>query len=250
VQEILREGRVYEVGGCVRDSLLRHPVSAKDRDYLVCGLAIDRLQEILGRHGRVDLVGRSFGVIKFTPHDDEISPSPTYDVSLPRKERSSGVHHRDFEVEFDPSLPVEADLGRRDFTINAMARDLKENVLIDPFGGRVDIENELIRMVNANSFVEDPLRMLRAVQFAARFEFSIERETYRALVDHVDLIKTVSPERIAEEFNKMFTRAARPSIGLRLMQERNISFPNWRRPSGSISRADTMHMIFLSTPCG
>ncbi len=222
VQEILREGRMYEVGGCVRDSLLRRSIDAKDRDYLVCGVTVDRLQDILTRHGRVDLVGKSFGVIKFTPYRDEVHPSPTYDISLPRKERSTGVRHRDFDVEFDPSLPVEADLGRRDFSINAMARDLQDGSLIDPFDGRMDIERGLIRMVAPESFMEDPLRMLRAVQFAARFEFTIEPETYQALVDNVDLISTVSQERIAEEFNKMFTRAARPSIGLRLMHETGL----------------------------
>jgi len=222
VQAILAEGRVYEVGGCVRDSLMRRRVDAKDRDYLVCGLSLDRLQTLLGKYGRVDLVGKSFGVIKFTPHDDTVRPSPTYDVSLPRKEISTGLHHREFEVDFDPSLPVESDLGRRDFSINAMARDMSDGTIIDPFDGRADIKRGLIRMVNPQAFAEDPLRMLRAVQFAARFEFEIEDATYQALVDNVDLIATVSPERIAEELNKMLTRAERPSIGLRLMQKTGL----------------------------
>jgi tRNA nucleotidyltransferase (CCA-adding enzyme) len=222
VQAILAEGRMYEVGGCVRDSLMRRRVDAKDRDYLVCGVSLDRLQILLGRYGRVDLVGKSFGVIKFTPHDDTVQPSPTYDVSLPRKEMSTGLHHREFDVEFDPSLPVESDLGRRDFSINAMARSLSDGNIIDPFDGRADLERGLIRMVNPQAFAEDPLRMLRAVQFAARFEFNIEEATYQALIGNVDLIATVSPERIAEELNKMLTRAERPSIGLRLMHETGL----------------------------
>jgi len=217
VQSILREGRIYEVGGCVRDSLLHRAVEAKDRDYLVCGVSIDRLQQILRRYGNVDLVGRSFGVIKFTPFVEASEPASTCDVSLPRKERSTGIGHTDFDVDFDPSLPVEDDLSRRDFSINAMARDLTNGVIIDPYGGRRDIADRLIRMVTPESFAEDPLRMMRAVQFAARFEFSIEPETYRALVDQADLITTVSAERISEEINKMLERAARPSIGLRLM---------------------------------
>lgn len=222
VQAILAEGRMYEVGGCVRDSLMRRNVGAKDHDYLVCGLSLDRLQALLGRFGRVDLVGKSFGVIKFTPHDDAVQPSPTYDISLPRKEVSTGLHHREFDVDFDPSLPVESDLGRRDFSINAMARDLRDGTIIDPFNGRADIDRGIIRMVNPQAFAEDPLRMLRAVQFAARFEFEIDKTTYQALIDNVDLIATVSPERIAEELNKMLTRAERPSIGLRLMQETGL----------------------------
>jgi len=219
VQDIMREGRIYEVGGCVRDLLLGREVASKDYDYLVCRISIDRLQQILRKHGRVDAVGRSFGVIKFTPFTDESESSPTYDISLPRKEISTGVAHRDFEVDFDPDLPLEADLLRRDFSINAMARDLRDKALIDPYGGQSDLENGIIRMLAPRSFVEDPLRMLRAIQFAARFEFSIEPITYQALIENVGLIETVAAERIAEELNKLFTRAARPSVGIRLMHE-------------------------------
>ncbi len=218
MQEILREGRLFEVGGCVRDALLYHLPEVKDRDYLVCGLSFDRLTQILKPYGRVDLVGRSFGVIKFTP----FGASDTYDISLPRRERSTGPGHTDFEVDFDPSLGVEADLGRRDFSINAMARDLTDGVLVDPFDGQGDLNRRIIRMVAPGSFTEDPLRMLRAVQFAARFEFTIEPVTYDALVAGAGLITTVSPERIAEELNKMFVRSARPSIGLRLMQDSGL----------------------------
>ena len=221
MREILREGRMYEVGGFVRDTLLRRECEFKDRDYLVTGVPFDRLQTILRRHGRVDLVGRSFGVIKFTPYAGEDSSGfpVTHDISLPRSEKSTGAAHTDFEVDFDPNLPVEDDLIRRDFSINAIARDMETGALIDPFGGQADLEKKTIRMVSDNAFPEDPLRMLRAIQFAARFEFTIEPETYRALIDHVDLIATVSSERIGEELNKMLVMAKKPSIGLRLMQE-------------------------------
>jgi putative nucleotidyltransferase with HDIG domain len=222
VQEILSEGRIYEVGGCVRDSFLQGGFDSKDIDYLVCDISLTRLQQILHRHGRVDTVGRSFGVIKFTPPDRCDHTPITYDISLPRSEKSIGIGHTDFEVDFDPSLPVEDDLIRRDFTINAMARDLRNGSLIDPYGGQADLERRLIRMVSPESFKEDPLRMLRAVQFAARFEFTIEPDTYRALVDNVALIDSVSPERIAEELNKLLQRAAHPSIGLRLMQKSGL----------------------------
>jgi len=222
VREILREGRLYEVGGCVRDALLHRDPAPKDRDYLVCGIAFHRLKQILNRHGRVDLVGRSFGVIKFTPFTESGETPVTCDISLPRNERSTGIGHTDFEVDFNPSLGVEQDLIRRDFSINAMARDVSNKTIIDPYGGRRDLDKKVIRMVSQKSFIEDPLRMLRAVQFAARFGFTIEPETYKALVDNVGLIATVSAERIAEELNKMFTRADRPSIGLRLMHETGL----------------------------
>jgi tRNA nucleotidyltransferase (CCA-adding enzyme) len=218
VQDIVREGRLYEVGGCVRDALLYRLEEVKDRDYLVCGIPYERLTEILKRHGRVDLVGRSFGVIKFTP----FGGAATYDVALPRRERSTGPAHTDFDVDFDPSLAVETDLSRRDFSINAIARDLTDGALIDPFHGQRDLHDRIIRMVAAESFTEDPLRMLRAAQFAARFEFTVEPVTLAALTANASLIATVSPERIAEEMNKMLTRAARPSIGLRLMQETGL----------------------------
>lgn len=222
MQEILREGRIYEVGGCVRDSLLHRHVELKDRDYLVCGVPLARLQDILRRYGRVDPVGKSFGVLKFTPFVDSHEAAVTYDIALPRRETSTGVRHTDFEVDFDPMLPVEADLVRRDFSINAIARDLKDGRLIDPHGGQRDIRDRVIRMVTQRSFAEDPLRMLRAVQFAARFEFTIEPLTHQALADNAPLIATVSPERISEELSKLLTRAARPSLGLRLMQESGL----------------------------
>jgi len=222
VQDILNEGSIYEVGGCVRDSLLGRGVASKDRDYLVRGINLERLQHILRRHGRVDTVGRSFGVLKFTPRPTGGENPVTYDISLPRSEKSTGLGHTDFDIDFDPSLPVEEDLVRRDFSINAIARDLHNGRLIDPYGGLADLKDGLIRMVSPQSFQEDPLRMLRAVQFAARFEFEIETRTYQSLVSNVGLIITVAPERIAEELNKMLTRAERPSIGLRLMEQTGL----------------------------
>ncbi|MEE9443079.1 MAG: HD domain-containing protein [candidate division Zixibacteria bacterium] len=220
MQEILREGHIYEVGGCVRDSLMNRKVDMKDLDYLVTGIPFQRLRQLMLKHGRVDLVGRSFGVIKFTPcQKSMLSEVPvTYDVSLPRAEISTGPAHTDFDVDFNPDLPVEKDLLRRDFSINAMARSLADGSIIDPFGGQIDIEKKIIRVVSENSFNDDPLRMLRAVQFAARFEFEIETSTFQSLKDNAHLIESVSPERIAEELNKIFLRAEKPSIGLRLME--------------------------------
>jgi len=215
VETILQTGSIYEVGGAVRDRMLNRNVEVKDRDYLVCGINYPDLSAILKKFGQVDLVGRSFGVIKYTEYHEE-APR-TFDIALPRNEISTGIGHRDFSVTFDPALKVEDDLKRRDFTINAMAVSLENDELIDPYGGMEDLKNGRIRMVSRNSFPEDPLRMLRAVQFAARFEFEIEPETLTSMTDHAEMIKTVTPERISEELNKMLTRADRPSVGFRLM---------------------------------
>jgi len=191
--------------------------TVKDRDYLVTGVPYDKLTGILRHHGRVDLVGRSFGVIKFTQFRKE--KSYTFDIALPRREHSTGLGHKEFEVDFDPSIKVEEDLTRRDFTINAMAIALDSDQLIDPLGGKLDLEHRRLRMTTPDSFKEDPLRMLRAIQFAARFEFEIEPDTLPAIRDNVALIDTVSAERIAEELNKLLVLAKKPSVGFRLMQQ-------------------------------
>ncbi len=221
VAAILKKGRIYEVGGAVRDSLLNRTINPEDRDYLVCGVPYQDLSNILKEHGRVDLVGRSFGIIKFTQFRNK-DKKYTFDIALPRREYSTGVGHRDFAVDFDPEISIEDDLTRRDFTINAMALALDDAALIDPLGGKTDLENKKIRMVSEKAFLEDPLRMLRAIQFAARFEFGIEEKTYKAIAENSALINTVSVERISDELNKMLTLAAKPSIGFRLMNETGL----------------------------
>lgn len=209
-------GVVYEVGGGVRDQFLGRPI--KDKDLVITGLAWERLLSVLRRHGTANLVGRSFGVVKFNSQGQE---DVTYDIALPRKEVSTGAGHRDFDVDFDPAIPIETDLSRRDFTINAMAIRLKDGVLIDPFGGREDLAAKRLQMVFDRAFEEDPLRMLRAVQFAARLEFVIEPETLARMKAHAGLIATVSGERIVTELAKLMT-ARRPSAGFILMRDTGL----------------------------
>jgi tRNA nucleotidyltransferase (CCA-adding enzyme) len=218
IAAITAAGQLFEVGGRVRDSLIPGQPESKDIDLLVTGIPYRDLVTMLSKFGRVDLVGQSFGVIKFTRYASEGVSAETYDFVLPRKEYSTGTGHTDFEVAFDPYLKIEDDLGRRDFTINAIARNVVTEEFVDPLGGEADIKKRLIRMTFPDSFKEDPLRMLRAAQFAARFNFEIEATTYQAICDNVTLIKSVSAERIAEELNKLLTKAAKPSIGLILMQ--------------------------------
>ena len=218
IDEITARGKLYEVGGSVRDSLINPRTENKDRDYLVTGIPINDLMSLLKRHGKVDLVGKSFGVIKFTPLGDDLAR----DIAIPRTERSTGLAHRDFDVIYDHTLPVEKDLIRRDFTINAMAREIPSKNIVDPYGGQNDIRNKLIRIVFPNAIVEDPLRILRGVQFAARFEFEIDPPTFQAMKDAAALIDSVSPERIADELNKMLILAGKPSIGFRFLLELGV----------------------------
>jgi putative nucleotidyltransferase with HDIG domain len=204
----------------VRDRLLTGRPQTHDRDYLVTGISYNDLSRILNRFGQVNLVGRSFGVIKYTEYRD--GEPVTFDISLPRTEHSTGVGHKDFEVKYDASLNIEDDLVRRDFTINAMALELGTNEIIDPLRGQKDLNDHLIRMVYPESFEDDPLRMLRAVAFAARFEFDIEESTFAAMKRHAALIETVSAERIADELRKLLERAERPSVAFRLMEQTGL----------------------------
>ena len=163
----------------------------------------------------MQLTGRVFGVIKLLPHDWD---GPPIDVALPRTEISTGIGHRDFEVTFDHTLPVETDLGRRDFTINAMAIDLADGHLLDPFGGYEDLQQRRLRQVSIIAFPEDPLRMLRGIQLAARFALQIELATRESMHTHAAAITTVAPERIAEELRKLL-QAWAPSQGFAAMYE-------------------------------
>ena len=236
-------GRVYMVGGTLRDFLLGK--AYKDLDLLVTGLPQDDLKRLLRRRGRVQRVGQAFGVLKFLPREWDGSP---IDVALPRVETSTGVGHRDFEVAFDHTLPVETDLARRDFTINALALDLHDEGLIDPFGGRADLDGRVLRQVSPVAFPEDPLRMLRGVQFASRFGLRVEPETRSAMSVHAATIRTVAPERIAMELHKLF-HASRPSHGFVLMHEVGLLphlFPEIERltivhdPRSAVSQAEPL----------
>lgn len=216
VAALQEAGEVYEVGGSVRDRLLgREPL---DCDYLVRGVALPDLVELLRPYGFADWVGRSFGVVKFTFDSPEGTRS-TVDLALPRRERSTGPAHRDFEVQYDPGLPVEADLGRRDFTVNAMAVRLSDGVLIDPFGGKEDLAAGRLRLVFPEALEEDPLRMLRAFGLAARLDLEPDPELLAEARRHAPWLKEVSPERVAEEFSKLWVEAHHPSTSLRLMRD-------------------------------
>ncbi len=202
VRELRAAGyRAVVVGGAVRDALLGG--QPKDFDVEVYGVAYDRLAGFLARHGRVDLVGKSFGVVKLTAADHE------YDFSVPRRDSKLGLGHRDFQTTFDNDISPREAASRRDFTINAMAYDPVTDELLDLFGGAEDLKNRILRATSA-AFAEDPLRVLRGMQFACRFDLTLEPGTAamcKTIVDHYD---TIVKERVADEFMKWAVKSSRP----------------------------------------
>jgi tRNA nucleotidyltransferase (CCA-adding enzyme) len=195
-------GRALVVGGWVRDRLMDHP--SKDLDLEVYGLSAERLKKLLAEFGSVNTVGESFTVYKVAD----------IDVALPRRESRKGRGHRAFEVTGDPNLSFVDAARRRDFTINAIAWDPLTGEYIDPFDGRADIASRVLRAVDARTFGEDSLRVLRALQFAARFELRVDKATLD-LCRQIEL-DDLPAERIWGEIEKLLLLAARPSIGFGL----------------------------------
>ncbi len=194
--------RALIAGGAVRDALLG--LNPKDIDIEVYGIAYDALADFLKAHGRVDLVGKSFGVVKFrTPEGSAC------DFSVPRRDSKTGPAHRDFLTTFDPSITPQEAASRRDFTINAMAFDPLAGELLDYFGGRADLENRVLRATSA-AFSEDPLRVLRGMQFACRFDLTVDTSTAELARSIANEYPTLVRERVAEEFMKWATKSGHP----------------------------------------
>lgn len=190
------EGEVYVVGGAVRDlALEREPA---DVDLLVRGIEEGRVAELLSSlPGRCDLTGRSFGVFRYKGLEGEV------EVALPRTELSTGPGHKDFKVTFDPHAEVAVDLGRRDFTVNAMAMRLSDKTLIDPFRGYEDLQAMSLRLISESSFVEDPLRILRALSMVSRHRFIAIPDLESQMARHAPSLRHVSMERIQIELDKI-----------------------------------------------
>ena len=193
--------RAVVVGGAVRDALLGG--EPKDFDIEVHGVAYDRLAGLLSEHGRVDLVGKSFGVVKLNAGGRE------YDFSVPRRDSKFGLHHRDFHATFDEEITPREAASRRDFTINAMAYDPVTDELLDYFGGAQDLQNRVLRATSP-AFAEDPLRVLRGMQFACRFDLTMDRETAAMCQTIADHYATIARERVADEFMKWAVKSSRP----------------------------------------
>jgi tRNA nucleotidyltransferase (CCA-adding enzyme) len=199
--------RALITGGAVRDALLGH--APKDIDIEVYGLSYDALVNFLKVRGRVDLVGKSFGVVKFRTPQGDAPEGDTYDFSVPRRDSKTGPAHRDFLTTFDPSITPQEAASRRDFTINAMAYDPVAGELLDFFGGREDLENRVLR-ATSGAFAEDPLRVLRGMQFACRFDLTVDPATAELARSIANEYSTLARERVAEEFMKWAVKSEHP----------------------------------------
>ncbi len=193
-------GRAFYVGGFVRDKILG--IDNKDVDMEVHGIKPEELLDILTEVGEPLSYGRSFGIYSLRGHD--------IDVAMPRRERAIGKGHRDFEVLVDPFIGTEAAARRRDFTINAIMEDVLTGELVDHFGGMQDLKKGIIRHIDTETFVEDPLRVFRGAQFASRFGFSVADETLE-LCRGMDL-SSLSRERVEDELKKALLKGKNPSI--------------------------------------
>lgn len=207
-------GRALIVGGWVRDTL--RGVLSKDVDLEVFGIVQSALPALLAAHGRVEAVGQSFPVYKVVPP----AGGGAIDVALPRRESKISRGHKGFSVEGDPFMSLREAARRRDFTINAISWDPLTDQYEDPFDGRGDLERRRLRAVDLATFGDDSLRVLRAVQFAARFEFTLDTDT--AQLCRTIPLNDLPAERVWGELEKLLLQATRPSIGFALARDLGI----------------------------
>jgi len=233
---------IYLVGGKVRDILLER--ASYDYDFVIRQVKAKDLEVFLAKEGSVNFVGKSFGVFKFVPDlglgakslqkgKDELigqdgpkkyDLTEAIDIALPRTEESFNTGgYRDFDVQTDPALPIDKDLFRRDFTINAMAINIKTKEIIDPFDGQTDLKNKIIRTVGDPKlrFGEDYTRLIRAIRFSVQLYFKIDQPTYLAIQNLAPKIQTMATERLTEEFNKILL-SPNAEFGLQLLQKSNL----------------------------
>ncbi|MDD2267612.1 HD domain-containing protein [Sulfuricurvum sp.] len=202
------------VGGFVRDTFTGHPTN--DLDIELYGVhSIESLETLLQPFGKLNLIGKSFGVLKLA------YAGYTIDFAPPRTESKSGFGHKGFDVAWQSDIDFTDAARRRDFTINAIGYDPITKTLLDPFGGVEDLKNKRLMCVDPETFIDDPLRVLRAVQFAARFELTCDKrllELCRSMIEH-GALEELPKERIFEELKKLLLQSARPSLGLILLKE-------------------------------
>ncbi|MDO8583927.1 MAG: HD domain-containing protein [bacterium] len=208
--------RALFVGGFVRDALLKHV--SKDADMEVYGVAPQVLEDLLVTlfSGRVIRAGKAFGVLKIP-----LGEGLDLDVAIPRRETKNGSGHTGFLIDSDPTMSLKDAARRRDFTINAIAVDPLTHELIDPYDGKQDLENSRLCVVDPDTFVEDPLRVYRAIQFAARFDLKVEQASFnimQLMVERGDLDE-LSKERVSDEIKKLLLKSPTPSRGFELMKD-------------------------------
>ena len=222
LEDILKELRTIGaipivVGGSVRDFFLNIPV--KDYDIEIFGIdSLDIIQKSLEKFGCVKLVGKSFGVLTLRVNEYD------FDFALQKNKKKTGNTHQEYEIITNANLSIKEAAIRRDFTINAIGYDFLKQEFLDPFDGINDLKSKVIRHINDITFIEDSLRVYRAVQFASRFEFKVDENTKELCKQIVlnDELKYLPKERIYEEFKKLFLKSAKPSIGFELLRELEI----------------------------
>lgn len=200
-------GRAYMVGGAVRDEIMKRPI--KDVDIEVHGISGAVLEAVLKKLGKPLRFGSAFGVYSLAGHQ--------IDIALPRSERKAGNGHRDFEIEIDPFIGIKEAARRRDFTMNALLKDILSGEIADPYGGTEDIKKRIIRHIDDEKFGEDPLRALRAAQFRSRFGFQVAPSTI-SICRALDL-RNLSAERVEMEMKKALLESRRPSEFFECLRE-------------------------------
>lgn len=213
LDDLASHGRVYFVGGIVRDMLLYGTVDYHDVDVEIYDIDLDELESILSKYGNVNAVGKCFGILK-------LDVLPHFDFAMPRIEYKNGLTHKDFDVKVDKNLDLKVACSRRDFTINAIMYDYKNEEIIDLYHGIDDLHHRILKMVNRETFQEDPLRVLRLAQFMSRLEFDVDDETKALCQEMVSqgMLKYLSQERILAEYNKLLM-AQKPSLGIVFLLE-------------------------------
>jgi len=212
-------GKPIIVGGSVRDYLLDNEVT--DFDIEVYGInSFEKLESLLAKWGKLNFVGKSFGILKLKIEDD------VYDFSFPRVENKNGIGHKAFDIQINSDLSFDKASRRRDFTINAIGYDYSQNEFLDPFSGLRDIKQKILKHIDRDTFIEDPLRVYRAVQFCARFELDLDIDTKDLCKEIVNTeeFRMLSKERIFQEYNKLLLKSNKPSLGLQLLNELNIEY--------------------------
>jgi tRNA nucleotidyltransferase (CCA-adding enzyme) len=213
-QALREEGKVYVVGGAVRDALLQK--EPKDIDLLVTSVSPNRVAQILDDlPGQTDLTGKDFGVYRYRVKGSGV------EIALPRSERSTGDRRVDFDVQVDSELPIEDDLLRRDFTVNAMAIDLENGKLVDPYDGAKDIDKRRLKTVHPDSFREDPTRLMRALVASSRHGLTPDESTRHEMESNASLLGREAKERVQAELDKLL-KSSNPAGAIRLAQETGI----------------------------
>ncbi len=202
-------GQALLIGGCVRDVIFGK--ISKDYDIEVYGLQASQIEEIVSAHGKVDEVGAKFGVLKLS-----FGQGVDVDISLPRTDSKVEEGHTGFDVKTDPNMSIEEAARRRDFTMNTVSADPFTGKINDPFGGVQDIKERRLRVTDEERFADDPLRVLRGIQFVGRFGLEIDPESMRIMQEMVPRLQEISKERILIEWEKLLHKSEKPSTGMML----------------------------------